>query len=324
MKHFKTTLTILMMTLLGSINAFSQFIYPSQEDAKHVLSKTLAVELLNESNDDIKKQNEDLKSIFTSEWDKSKVEFFSTQKIQRLIAEKNTDYVYLTQELAKEIDSRTRLRHYDGSSATFNSNNEPYYSERYVAFSFSFYPFKVITFKNNKKGKLEQKEITSITFANPYLNKTDYLFLAQQLNKIIGDASEGKSANEYYGNVSENIEKIKNDTLLLAKPFFKEKEIKKIPSSYEYPFEILEPSIIDEKILNKTVGYTYIKIIWHDFSNVYVWAVIEADSGKILAQTAFGGVKFGRYHNANEIIKVKHLKYCTHEGGQKMNSRHYR
>ena len=121
-----------------------------------------------------------------------------------------------------------------------------------------------------------------------------------------------------------NIEKIKSSTLLILKDFYKEKDIKKMSSHYNYTYEIVDFKNYENSILNFEKGKTYQKIMWNDFLGLYIWVVVDCESGKILAQTSFGGVTFGRYHTANEIIKAKHFKYATSKFAQKVNSRHYR
>ena len=68
----------------------------------------------------------------------------------------------------------------------------------------------------------------------------------------------------------------------------------------------------------------YIKILWNDYQNAYMWVTIDTETGRVLSQMSFGGIKFGVEHNANELIKAKHLKYATNKTFQKVNSRNYR
>ena len=95
-------------------------------------------------------------------------------------------------------------------------------------------------------------------------------------------------------------------------------------SHYKDEFKIVTIQEQEQTILNKDQGKIYLKIIWNDFQNVYMWVTIDAETGRVLSQMSFGGISFGQNHKANELIKAKHLKYASNKLFQKVNSRDYR
>lgn len=300
----------------------AQFYYPTKEEANDVKSKKIAIELLNENNPNNIILNNALKNVFNEYWNNSKgIEYFSSSKIDEIIKAKNTDYVYLLQSEGATESVRTRVKYLDNSGNKISNsvNNSIEVKKKYVAFRFNYYPFSLKRFKND-----ELSLITRVCFANSFLSKSDYLFLNQQLDRLLNFAYKGKSSNEYYGNIAENSEKIKNSQLLIMKDYFKEKDLSKMNSHYKNKFQIVEYNEQEKIVLDKTNDNIYLKILWSDLLKVYVWVTIDCETSRVLSQMSFGGIKFGVDHNANELIKAKHLKYSTNKLFQKVNSRNYR
>lgn len=311
-------LTILLLVNI-CLSSFGQFKYPSKKNMDILADKTLAVELLEGENNE--SLNNALIQSFDDKWTFTNVEFFKSSEISQLLKDKNEDYVYLFQGNANKEDIRTRktYTHSNGRKADNSFGKIIESKQDYLAFSFQYYAFKLL---NINEGKA--KTITRITFANSELSKIDYIFLVQQLDRLVTYAYNGETANDYYGDIEKNIEKIKSSKLILLNDFFKEKDLNKMSKFLDIPYELVDYESYENTIINQEKGTTHIKIIWNDFQGLYVWIVVDSESGKILAQTSFGGIKFGKYHTANEIIKPKHLKYMTNRTAQKFNSRHYR
>ncbi|WP_289039191.1 hypothetical protein [uncultured Zobellia sp.] len=306
-----------------SLCAFSQYEYPKKENADIVLQSTLAVQLLDEEDEYGKYANTAIKEIFNENWKLTEVIFLSKAEIEKLKESKDSKYTYLTHDDA--LLKETRMNHVstDPSSTTFGRRysmgaNAPTKSVSYqrVAFTFAYYSYNI-----EIVGKKKPISVTKIGFANGELSKIDYLFLCQQLSHLINSSSKEVPEKSYY-NVESNIEKNKNSQLILPRDFFKEKDIEKMDSNYEYDFEVVDAEKYQNTILNKETGKTYVKIIWSHQHSMYLWVVVNAEDGTIIAQTGFGGVKFGKNHEANEVIKAKHLKYITSKMAQKVNNRY--
>jgi hypothetical protein len=316
-----TKLFYLLTTLLTSFfynTAYGQFPYPDKDDASLVLSKTLAVELLDGKENEY--LNNSLIQIFKDNWSYTDVVFLTSTEIEKAFTDKNESYAYLFQSNNIVTHGRTSSSYVDQfGRKTFNSIGSKEIKTDYIAFTFENFPFELKVLENGKT-----KNITNITFANSELTKIDYIFLVQQLNRLISFASEGKNSSEYYNDVEVNIEKIKAKKLLILSDFFTEKDLKKMASFYDYDHEVVEYIRYEDAIIDHEKNSMYIKIIWNHFAGVYIWIVVDSESGQILAQTSFGGVKFGRHHTANDIIKAKHLSYSTSKFAQKINTRHYR
>ena len=309
-------------TLLSAFSVCSQYEYPSQKNAQAALQKTLAVQLFEEIDDFGKTSNVELKAIFEKNWQLTGVEFLSQADIDAMKEAKNDKYIYLTHNEAQLKD--TRMEHASISGSTFGRRygmgvNAPGATMSYqrVAFTFAYYSFDLEIIGKKKKPV----SVTKIGFANGELTPIDYLFLCQQLTHLLENAAKDVPQKEFY-DVERNIEKNKNLQLILPQDFFREKDIKKMNSYYEYDFELVDGEKYHDIILNKESGKTYVKIIWSHQHKMYMWIVVNAEDGAIIAQTGFGGVKFGKNHKANEIIKAKHLKYITSKMAQKVNSRY--
>ena len=165
------------------------------------------------------------------------------------------------------------------------------------------------------------KDITSIGLASSDLSSIDYLYVVQQLNLLIKASIEETPMKDYY-NVERNISKCKELNLIILKDFIKEKDKSNLNTYYKNKCELVDYKTYENAILNKMQDVAYTKIIWSNQHKIYVWVVVNAENGETLSLLSFGGVKFGRSHEANDIIKVKHFKYIESKGGQKFNDKY--
>lgn len=296
----KSLLIALFATL--SLGAVAQYTFPEKALLEEMQNRTLAVQLLEGSNEVTTNLNTVLKEVVLENWKWSAVEFHTPSHIESILKDKNTKYAVLTQQgsLHEEIrsgyiDNQGRVRHVGSGSQTFS----------YTAFSFSYYNFKLSLPTTSKPIT-----ITEIGFANGDLSRIDYLFLAQQLNWLISASLNEMPGKEFF-NVERNIEECKSKKIAFLKDFFKEKKLNQVGEYYEHPHELVDFDQYQDIILSKKPGYAYNKIIWSTQLNMYAWIVADAETGRTISLLAFGGVKFGRYHDANDIIKISHLKYIT-------------
>lgn len=312
----KKALTILAVAF--SCSVYAQYEYPDKELCEELKNRTLVIQLLEETSDTEKYLNNALKEVFSS-WELTPVEFMTWESISDILDSKNTDYALLLQDEELREDIRSRSVDEYGKKvfgAASSETGKMAFKQYYVAFTFSYYNFDLILTTSKK-----EKYITSVGFANGDLSKIDYLFLYQQLNNLIGSSLNDVPAKEFY-NVEENIAACKENKLVLLRDFFKEKDIPKIEENYPHKYELVDFAGYQDVILNKSEKVMYSKIIWSNQINMYEWVAVDAQTGKILSQMTFGGVKFGRDHEANDIIKSKHLKFITNKTAQKINSKY--
>ncbi|MEP1094045.1 MAG: hypothetical protein ABJG78_02985 [Cyclobacteriaceae bacterium] len=309
---------LILLLLAVTSQAFAQYEYPDKELCEELKKRTLAIQLLEETGDTEKNLNNALKKIF-AEWDLTPVEFMGWDAIAEILDSKNTSYALLLQndELRKDIRSR-EVDQYGRKvvGATDPNSNKMAFKQYYEAFTFSYYNFDLLL-----TTKKKEKSITSVGFANGDLSRIDYVFLYQQLSRLIQSSLNDIPTDEFY-NVASNIETCKNSKLVLLRDFFSEKDVPKIDDYYEFEYELVDFESYQDVILNKAENMSYSKIIWSNQINMYEWVVVDAKSGSILSQLTFGGVKFGRNHDANDIIKSKHLKYITNKTAQKVNNKY--
>jgi len=279
------TTKLFYLLLFVSNLSFSQFYFPTKKETTTVLNTKLAVELLEEFDDINKQLNEDIKLEFIENWKHSTVEFFTPSQLQEKLESKDDNYCYLTHR--KTVDQSERIR--TRNTKPLGTPNNTEIRTRYIAFTFAYYPYGLRRFVN---GELEL--ITSIGFTESSLSKLDYVFLVQQLNRLIEFPAKGKNSNEYYGSIQENSDKVKSSTLLILKDFFKEKDLKKMDSHYKYSFELVDFKRHEEAIVNREKGKTYLKILRSNLLDVYIWSVIDCETGRVLSQMSFGGIKIGR------------------------------
>ncbi|MDO6758564.1 hypothetical protein Q4566_00010 [Tamlana sp. 2_MG-2023] len=286
-------------------SSFSQYSYPKKEYAQLVLKSKLVVTLLEGESEYVANMNSSIKEIFTNKWTDTEVLFLTQPEIDNLRKVHKNGYSFLYQK-AGESNERRFGEDNLGESYTYN------------AFTFSNYQYYLNILIDGKNHF-----VTGVDFGNANLMKADHLFLCQQLSKLIKASAEGKKSNQYF-NVKNNIEQLKNSTLVLPRFMFREKDLDKIGNYYDYPFQLVDLQGYQEVILNEESGNSYVKIIWSRQHHLYVWVVVDATNGSIISINSFGGVHFGSDQTMNEVIKAKYLKYATSKFAQKVNNRYGR
>ncbi len=308
------TFRFLIVLVTISTSAFAQYAYPKVDLAKKVLATTLVVELLEGDNKVVATRNTAIQSVFKNNWKHTAVLFLTQSQIDSLAEQHQNGYSYVFQDDFEYSGTRNRHVNSDGSIHPYGDGMGG--RIQYNAFTFGYYNCYL-----NVSIDGDYKFVTSIGFANAELLETDYLFLCQQLSRLVRAASEEKTTKEYF-NVKRNIETITAKTLMLPKNFFKEKDHDRIGKYYDHKYELVDIQEYENLILNKEPDKAYIKIIWSHHHKLYMWVVADAADGAILSIVGFGGASFGSYHTANDIIKAKHLKYVTSKFAQKINNRY--
>lgn len=310
----KNILTFLV--LLIAVNVSAQYHFPKKELCEELEKRTLAIQLLDVFDDTDKNLNKSLKEAFAENWKLTPVKFVTEEEVEKIRKEKNTQYALLTQEKAVSKDTRSGYIDANGRRSNVMGGGVGSSKYTYTAFQFSYYNFDLILTTNKK-----EKVVTNIGFANGDLSKIDYTYLVQQLSKLIKNSLAETPMNEYY-NVKRNIAKCKKYNLAILEDFIKDKEKEKIGELYPHKYELIDFDKYQDIILDKIAGNGYVKIIWSNQHRMCLWVVVDAENGDIISQMGFGGVKFGKSHDANDIIKVKHLKHILNETGQKMNNKY--
>lgn len=305
---------LVSLLLIVSIKVSAQYPFPDKELCDQIAGRTLAVELIKETDDNAKNLNAAIKEVFNQNWKMTPVEFITSKQRQQILDKKDTKYVVLTQ--AEDLKTIKRTGHIDKYGMRTFARIESVRSFKYTVFSFEYYNFRLLL-PTSKKNKL----VTQIGFPNGDLSKIDYLFLIQQLNKLIDSSINATPMNEFY-NVDRNIEAIKGKNLVILSDFIKPKEVEKISENYDYKYELVDFTAYEDVILNKKPGNCYTRIIWSNQHEIYMWVIVDAENGDILSLMSFGGVKFGSHHTANDIIKAGHFKYVYNNKAQKFNDRY--
>lgn len=308
---------MLIILLWGIItNCFAQYKLPKKEVSEKVLQSKLAIQLADEKTETDKYANSCIKDIFQKNWNLTEVVFLTKDEINKIKNSGGTGYAILSQKDELKKDIRSGYCSSDGRMHRVGVGGPGTTKFDYTAFTFSHYDFKLSLINANK-----EIEVLRIGFANGELTSIDFLFLCQQLTRLIEYSSKSTNTKGYY-NVDSNIVKCKNSTLILLKDFFKEKDQQEIKSNYEYEHKLVDRNEFQDIILNKNPNNPYVKIIWSDQHEMYMWIVVDAENGSIISQVGFGGIHFGVHHEASDIIKSKHLKYIYSKTAQNINNRY--
>lgn len=306
----------IILALLFCICFFSvkaQYVFPDKALCEQIANRTLAVELLNETDQSAKNLNQAIKDVFNEYWKFSPIEYITIKRRTEIMNKKDTKYIVLMQREDSRVDKRHGTIDANGVRHFGNQGNIPF---SYTVFEFAFYNFRLLM-PTNKKPEV----ITEIGFPNSDLAKIDYIFLVQQLNRLISNSLSGTPMDEFY-NIDRNMEKCRNSTLVILKDFIKPKELDEIEKNYEYKYELVDYSGYEDIIIKMKPGNVYTKIIWSNQHQIYMWVVVDPVDGSILSQMGFGGIKFGPKHTANEIIKASHFKQIYNKTGQKFNNKY--
>lgn len=305
---------LVSLLLIVAIKVSAQYPFPDKAFCEQIAGRTLAVELIKETDQNAKNVNAAIKEIFDEYWKFTPVEYVTTKRRIDILSKKDVKYVVLTQGDDKNQIKRTG--HIDKFGMRTSSRTESVRTFKYTVFTFDFYNFKLLL-----PTKKKVRTITEIGFPNGDLAKMDYLFLVQQLNRLITNSLAGTPMEEFYS-VDRNIETVKGLNLVILEDYIKPKERDVIGENYDYKYQLVDFKGYEDVILNRTPGNCYAKIIWSNQHKIYMWVVVNAENGDILSQLSFGGVKFGSHHTANEIIKAAHFKQIYNKFGQKINDRY--
>ena len=291
--------------IFSSFKAQGQYLFPKKELCEQLKTRTLAVQLFDETNPALKPFNDAIRKAYTEEWKLTPVEFVSLQKKDELLNAGDTKYALaypsnvVTTYTQEFIDRDTRITKFERE--------------------FNFSHFDVYLVLITSPGK--STNITSVSFINEDVLPGELFFAAEQLHLLVNAALNDRTGKAFY-DAEKNIEYIKSKTFLLPAEFFKEKDLPKMAEKYEHPFKISDLKELNEVILSKNAQYVYPKIIWSNKHRVYGWITVGAEDGAVRSFMAFSGLATGTNEKANEVLKPGQLNNALNKMMQKVNNKY--
>ena len=315
----KKTFSFVFTFLIGFVS-FAQYPFPKKELADLVLDRTLVVQLLSEETALEELMNQGLKEAFE---DYPNVVFASLKELNGLKRKNLENYAYLTQPERLTETIRLNVKYVDGSleylvGGTL-SNPTPVMSDAIKMHTVDKINLDYMGFVLSVFTGKKEEVVTMITFVNSELAKHDYIFLRQQMELLLKSSSAGTMRANYVDEQA-NIVQLTSRFSYYLKDYFTDVELDQIAENHDQGYKVVNYKDYLEPILNKTEFVAYIKLIYSFMHNKYMWVMVEATSGKILAVNEIGDYKFAGEFEASELIKARHLKYSFHEPTQLLNN----
>lgn len=326
-KYSKNLAVIIFMVSCLSFNVAAQYAIPKKELCEQLKSKILLVEIKDVSDTSVNGESEVLKRSFKDYWTLTSVEFLPTEDFNKALASSDNKYAAL---LAYDDESTRSVKHYSHKrTQVLNAGTSPatmganYQTDPIGTYSgetkFYFSHFNLsISLMNGAEAKTQ---VCTISFANDNLVTADLQFTVQQMARLINASLNDIKGPNYYDH-KKNIEFVKTKTLLIPREVFKEKDLLKIQEAYEFPHKIVSLNEMNDLILAKDDQYIYPKIIWSIQHKAYGWITVSPKVGNITSFMAFGGVHVNTHQEADDVIKVKDLKYIASGMAQGINNKY--
>jgi hypothetical protein len=282
-------------------HSFAQYFIPEKLLCEQLKSKTLIVELKEDSSG----ADEVLRNAFKDLWTLTPIEFLPGAEFNRVLASGDTNYAALLTLDGESTHAMERWNTKWGGHdilKTFYMNHFDYI-------------ISLLT------GANYYDAVCTVSFINKNITNTDLLFMVQQMSRLVNASLNNIKGFDYY-NPHTNIEFVKTKTLLIPKELFKEKELPKLKDKYPYPFKIVTLKEMNEFVFSKNEEYIYPKIIWCAQQQFYGWVTINAKDGSVTSIMTFGGVQISADVKSDELIKIDHLKYIASEKAQGINNKY--
>ena len=305
-----------------ALQGYCQYPYPRVELAELALNRTLAVQLLYEDSEVEEALNQVLKETVMTYYE-GEAEFFFPPELEKAMRKNGEDYAFLTQPEFLEEDVRMDISYVDGSfhSWILGGSNEPSDLARHEVEDFRYESVRLGQYQfilSLIDGRRE-KQISTVILPNGNVGKHDHLFIIQQFDLLLGSAVEGVMRSDFV-DVEENIDRIKSTTCYFLKDYFSEETQAEFTDFYEYPYELVSFQEYQQVILNRQEESTYIRIIFSFQHNKYMWVIVDASDGRVLALNDIGDYKFTGTFDATNLIKPRHLKLSLSEDTQLLNN----
>jgi len=299
--HFVVAATL--FTLMSTQKIFAGYYpfyapYPDQATAKTLMSRPLVIELrtikekerqklMKNDPEELKFQedynayyNQTLKDYFSSKYTGSKeITFMNPTSIDSLVKSGTSKYAIL------RGGSLERFFVVGGKQMKKDT------------YSFSMF-----------LSEKENPELV-ISFIQETLTDSDFLFLLQQINEIIKNASSGGSSPDYETMNKNFPDRINGKKLLIPESLLNEKLTKEdIQKAYTLPLEFVSNEDYEAKLKSESKDYVYLTGSFSASLQGYTCNVISAENGQILLAMAVGGVTF-YVHTRPSKEQMKSLGY---------------
>jgi hypothetical protein len=289
-----------LFAIIISVPATAQFYIPGKSLCEQLKSRTVIVQLTGDTTADLVMRN-----AFKKYWTLTPVEFLTKEQFNQAVTIGDIRYAALMNSFGES--SHTIVR-FDTKLNT---------TEERGTFYFGHYDYSLCLLT----GSNTNTKICSVTFAFDKLITSDFLFVVQQISRLVNASLNNISGTAYY-DPKKNIEFVKTKTLLIPKELFKEKELAEVSKIYTFPHKVVSMSELNELVLNEDETYIYPKIIFCEQHNFYGWITISAKDGSITSIMTFGGIQVSAVVQSDEAIKVKDLKYITSGFAQGINNKY--
>lgn len=204
-----------------------------------------------------------LKYFFENNYKGSKeISFKTSSEIDQLMASGSTQYSILRAGSVKLS--------YEMSGKTISENT----------YSFMLY------LSEDKVDKM------TVSFLNDILTDPDYLFLVQQINNILKEATENKVCPTQGVLIKGYAEKAKGKTLIVSAKALSEKLTKEnILAVYKHPIQFIDDELVyDSLILAKTKDILYITATFSPLGIGINYLIVDAETGEVLLNLNAGGL----------------------------------
>ncbi len=316
-------LILFVIFSVASINSpLAQYLYPKLNEARLILERPLAVQLLPEETEVEEAMNIVLKEAFTEDYN-GEVVFMTPDEIKDLKRQKSNNYAFLIQRESLSEEIRYGVRYVDGSLLHWvmgtSGTGDPVAENEINTFAYSNVPLLYYDFILSVFDGKKEKVASVFTFINDELGKHDYLYLCQQIDILVKSSTDGIMRADFV-DVPKNIERLKSVKSYYLSDYFEDEVIGSFGDYYEYDFEVVSFKDYLSVILEKRENAAYIKTIFSYQHNRFMWLMVDASNGQILALNDIGDYKFTGNFNAKNLIKPRHLKYSVHEPTQLLNN----
>ncbi len=282
----------------------AQFYYPIQQDAIDFSKRKLLVQIL-EEDDKAHKRLKEKNNHDKVEWEKDVVDYkklivqhnewlkMAVSKYWKL----NKFIEFKTQtEINEILNNPKTMREY----AVLNTGwrNEYRYKNN-LATPEEVYTFVVYVAEATdrhlpdlKRGPTHKMDyIFKVAFPSDVLNMSDFIFAVQQFNFHISNATVEGHTLERYRTLTHippfnklGYELIKKKTLLIPEEIIEKGKEEELKLAYGYHFEIAGSKLYEEAVEQQFAKYIYFTLAWSDRQNNFVYYVVNASEGIILAE----------------------------------------
>ncbi len=313
-----------LITALGltfaSLIAFGQYPYPDEDLAVMALNRNLVVKLYDNESAVESAMNMALKEAFS---ETGQVIFLKPKEFEKTLKSKDNSFIYLDQKQDIGEDLRLEMQYLDGTMENWVNgsllNPPPVASAEVKNFQFDriildYHWFDLFLFDGKRK-----KFLTSITFPNGMLAKHDFIFLRQQIDLLLNTSASGVMRANYM-DVESNVDELSTLTCIYPRGFFTPDEADLVEENHETPYRLVAFEEYLNTILDKEKGMAYSKLVYSVQHNKYMWVMVKAEDGRILAINEIGEGKFSGEYDAEQVIKARQLKYSFHLPTQLLNN----